>query len=95
MKAAVIREYGDIDKLVVEEVETPTAGPGEAIVKIGAAGVNHLDHDVREGISGFPLALPHVPGIEGAGEVVEVGDGVTAAKAEIDRINIIRQGSDN
>jgi len=87
MKAVVIREYGGIDKLVVEDIETPKPGPGEALVRIGAAGVNHLDHDIREGISGFPLALPHVPGIEGAGEIVELGAGVNSASVG-DRVGV-------
>lgn len=87
MKAVVIREYGGIDKLQYEEVATPEPGPGEVLVRVRAAGVNHLDHDIREGISGFPAALPHVPGIEGAGEVVAIGDGVSAV-AVGDRVSI-------
>tara|TARA_B100001142_G_scaffold299363_1_gene323237 strand:+ start:664 stop:1692 length:1029 start_codon:yes stop_codon:yes gene_type:complete len=79
MKAAVIREFGDISKLIIEEVATPIAGPGEVIVKMKTAGINHLDHDIREGISGFPIEFPHVPGIEGAGEIVDLGSGVTSA----------------
>ncbi len=69
MKAVVIREYGGIEQLVYEEVETPVPGPGEVLVRVRAAGLNHLDHDVREGVSGFPVTLPHVPGIEGSCEV--------------------------
>ena len=76
MKAVVIREHGGIEKLLYEEVETPRPGPGQVLVKIGAAGVNHLDHDVREGVSGIEVALPHVPGAEGAGVVEAVGAGV-------------------
>ena len=57
-------------------LDDPTPGPGEVLVRLHAAGVNHLDHDIREGIAGFPTPVPHVPGIEGAGEVAEVGAGV-------------------
>ncbi len=87
MKAIIVRETGGPEKLLYEEVETPTAGPGEVVVRIRAAGVNHLDHDIREGIAGFPTPVPHVLGIEGAGEVAEVGAGVTSVK-EGDRVSI-------
>ena len=56
MKAVVIREHGGIEKLLYEDVEQPSAGPGEVLVKIGASGVNHLDHDLREGIAGMSWA---------------------------------------
>jgi len=80
MKAIVIREFGGVDKLNYEEIDTPQPGAGQVLVRIRATGVNHLDHDVREGISGAPIALPHVPGIEGSGDVVACGDGVTSTK---------------
>jgi NADPH:quinone reductase-like Zn-dependent oxidoreductase len=87
MKAIVIRETGGIDKLLYEEVDTPKPGAGEVVVRLRAAGVNHLDHDIREGIAGFPTPVPHVPGIEGAGEVAEIGPGVTNV-AIGDRVSI-------
>ena len=80
MKAVVIREYGGIERLEYQDVETPIPGPGEVLVRVRAAGVNHLDHDVREGVSGFPVTLPHVPGIEGSGEVAELGPGVSSTE---------------
>ena len=52
MKAVVIREHGGIEKLLYEDVEQPSAGPGEVLVTIGASGVNHLDHDLRVGLEG-------------------------------------------
>lgn len=76
MKAVVIREHGGVENLRIEEVETPTPGPEQVLVRIRASGINHLDHDVREGISGIPVALPHVPGCEGAGEIAALGPGI-------------------
>ena len=76
MKAVVIRAHGGVETLLYEEVETPEPGPGEVLVRIRASGVNHLDHDVREGSSGIPVTLPHVPGSEGVGEVAALGPGV-------------------
>ena len=77
MKAVVIRAHGGVENLLYEEVETPEPGPGELLVRIRASGINHLDHDVREGVSGIPVTLPHVPGSEGVGEVAALGPGVS------------------
>ena len=77
MKAVVIRAHGGVENLLYEEVETPEPGPGELLVRIRASGINHLDHDVREGVSGISVTLPHVPGSEGAGEVAALGPGVS------------------
>jgi len=87
VKAVIIRETGGPDKLLYEEVDTPSPGAGEVLVRIRAAGVNHLDQDIREGIAGFPTPVPHVPGIEGAGEVAEIGPSVTNVKVD-DRVSI-------
>ncbi len=76
MKAVVIRAHGGVETLLYEEIETPEPGPGEVLVRIRASGINHLDHDVREGASGIPVTLPHVPGSEGVGEVAALGPGV-------------------
>ena len=78
MKAVIIREPGGPDKLLYEEVDTPSPGASKVLVRICAAGVDHLDHDIREGIAGFSTLVPHVPGIEGAGEVAEIGPDVTS-----------------
>tara|TARA_Y100001970_G_scaffold294368_1_gene451840 strand:+ start:24003 stop:25031 length:1029 start_codon:yes stop_codon:yes gene_type:complete len=75
MKAIVLHEFGGIEKLLYQDIETPKPGPGQVLVKIHASGINHLDHDLREGISGIDLNFPHVIGVEGAGEVAELGDG--------------------
>lgn len=76
MKAIVIHAHGGPEKLKFEDVETPTAGRNEVVVRTRAIGVNHFDHDVREGISGIEHQMPHIMGLECAGEVHEVGEGV-------------------
>ena len=80
MKAVVIAEHGGVQNLVYEDIETPEPGPGEVLVRVRAAGVNHFDHDIREGTSGIVQALPHIPGVEGVGEVAELGADVTDAE---------------
>ncbi len=76
MKAAVIHQFGDFDVLRYEDVATPKAKPGNVLVKILAAGVNRLDHYLREGsvVPDFPF--PHILGADAAGEVFGVGQGV-------------------
>jgi len=85
MKAVVIREHGGTQNLLYEDIETPEPGPGEVLVRVKASGANHLDHDLREGTSGIPHELPHIPGVEGAGVVAKLGSGVTEVK-EGDRV---------
>ena len=76
MKAVVFHEFGNSDVLQVEELPEPTAGHGEVVVDITAAALNHLDVDVREGVSRFPVEPPHVLGVEVVGRIADVGDGV-------------------
>jgi NADPH:quinone reductase-like Zn-dependent oxidoreductase len=77
VKAVVFGEFGGSDVLRVEEVEDPKPGPGEVAIDIAACALNHLDVDVREGVSRFPIDLPHVLGIEVVGRVAELGEGAT------------------
>jgi len=51
MKAAVIKEFGDFDVLKVANIDTPKAQAGHVLVKVLAAGVNRLDHYIREGLT--------------------------------------------
>jgi NADPH:quinone reductase len=75
MKAIVVRRTGDASALELEDVDEPRPGPGEALVRVGAAGVNFIEIYQRTGL--YPRPLPFTPGSEGAGEVVAVGEGVT------------------
>jgi len=77
MKAIVIHAHGGIDQLSYEEIATPEPGAGEVLVRVRAAGVNHFDHDIREGYSGHGQAMPHILGVEGAGEVAVLGSDAT------------------
>ena len=71
MKAAVIREFGDVDVLKVEDIPTPEPKPGHVLIKVLAAGINRLDHYIREGSVVPELPFPHILGIDAAGEVSE------------------------
>ena len=76
MKAVQINEFGGPEAMRFQEVADPTPGPGEAVVSIEAAGVNYTDVYSRAGINPGP-PLPRTIGVEGAGTVAAVGEGVT------------------
>ena len=76
MRAVRFHRYGRADELRVEEIPDPLPGPGEVLVRVRACAVNHWDVDMRSGTSRLALELPHTPGIEVAGDVVRLGDGV-------------------
>jgi NADPH2:quinone reductase len=78
MKAIVCKEFGPPEKLVLEEVEAPRAGPGEVVIDVRAATVTFPDALMIEDKYQFKAELPFVPGGEVAGVVSEVGEGVTS-----------------
>ncbi|WP_084956111.1 alcohol dehydrogenase AdhP [Prescottella equi] len=75
MKAAVVREFGK--PLSIEDVPIPKPGRDQALVKVRSSGVCHTDLHAAKGDWPVKPTLPFVPGHEGNGEVVEVGEGVT------------------
>ena len=79
MKAIVIEGYGGPDRLVLRERPDPKPGAGEILVRVRAAGVNPVDWKIRRGDLRMVLRLgfPYIPGGDVAGEVVDVGAGVT------------------
>ncbi|MCH7761348.1 alcohol dehydrogenase catalytic domain-containing protein, partial [candidate division TA06 bacterium] len=77
MKAAVIHEFGDVDALKHEDIERPSPKPGHVLIKVLAAGVDRLDHYIREGSIVPELPFPHILGADAAGEVAELGKGIT------------------
>jgi zinc-binding alcohol dehydrogenase/oxidoreductase len=74
VKAVRIHEDGGPDVLRYEEVEDPEPGPGEALVALRAASLNHLDLWVRKGLPSVPK--PRILGADGAGVVAVLGAGV-------------------
>ncbi len=75
MRAAVVRQTGDDKVEILDNVELENTGPGLVRVAIKATGVCHSDLSAMSGV--IPQPAPFVPGHEGAGEIVEVGEGVT------------------
>lgn len=77
MKALLCKEFGPPDTLVVEDVVSPSAGPGEVVVTVEAAALNFFDTLIIENRYQFKPERPFSPGAEMAGVVKEVGEGVS------------------
>ncbi len=79
MKAVQFARYGGPEVLEVVDVEEPHAGPGQVRIAVKAAGINPIDWKLRSGAlaEAMPLTLPAGTGLDAAGVVDEVGEGVT------------------
>jgi NADPH2:quinone reductase len=80
-KVIMIHETGGPDVLKVEDMEIGDPGPGEVRIRHEAIGLNFIDTYFRSGLYPAPNGLPFIPGNEGAGTVVSVGEGVTEFSA--------------
>lgn len=81
MKAVYIEEQGDIDKLIYGDLPEPKPGPGEVLVRLYAAALNHLDIFARSGANRVRVGpFPHILGSDMAGEVVALGTGVEGVR---------------
>lgn len=78
MRAVQFARTGGPEALELVQVETPSPGPGQALVRHEAIGVNFIDTYFRSGL--YPAKLPCIPGGEAAGVVEAVGEGVTRVK---------------
>jgi len=76
MRAVLCTEYGTQDKLSIVDAPDPVVGPGEVVIDVAAASLNFPDLLVIAGLYQFKPEPPFVPGAEGAGTIVEVGEGV-------------------
>lgn len=79
MKIIQVKQLGGPEQMQIVEVPIPTPGPGQALVKIEAAGVNFIDTYFRTGL--YKADLPVTLGQEGAGTVEAIGEGVTEVAA--------------
>ena len=77
-RAVRIHKTGGADEMKWEEVALQSPGPGEALIRVAAAGLNFIDVYHRTGL--YPVPLPATLGLEGAGTVEEAGEGVSEVK---------------
>jgi len=76
MKALVLSEHGDVDKLHVGERPMPKATPGHVVIRVRASSFNYHDVFTVKGMPGIKVPLPVIIGLDMAGEIVELGDNV-------------------
>jgi NADPH2:quinone reductase len=76
MKAIHVHEFGPPEIMLLEELPAPKPGTGQVVVKIHAVGVNPVDVYIRSGDYSPRPELPYTPGMDGAGVVEAVGEGV-------------------
>lgn len=80
MRAAVLTAH-DLDGLAVQRAPRPVAGAGEVVIEVETVGINQLDLNVIAGVGpGVAARLPRILGLDPAGTIVEVGDGVDAGR---------------
>jgi len=79
MKAVQFSRFGGPEVLETVELPTPQPGPGEVLVRVRAAGVNYFETLMRRNLYAVTPQLPMAPGVEVAGEIEVVGEGVDAA----------------
>lgn len=96
MKAVRFHEYGDADVLRYEDVEQPTPGAGAVRLRVAASAFNPVDDGIRGGYlrEVFPVTLPHIPGVDVAGTVDALGEGVTGVAVGDDVIGFLPMVAD-
>jgi NADPH:quinone reductase-like Zn-dependent oxidoreductase len=75
LKAVFFEQHGEADVWKYADLPDPTPAPGEALIRVRAVALNHLDIWVRRGWQGLRLDFPHISGSDIAGEIVQVNGG--------------------
>ncbi len=93
MKAAVLTAYGDVDQLEIRDMPDPRPDRNALVVRVAAASINPIDWKMRSGAakSRLPLQFPAILGRDASGEVIAVGDGVTAFKVGDKVLGLVRE----
>jgi NADPH:quinone reductase-like Zn-dependent oxidoreductase len=81
MKAIVFNQHGGPEVLKYTDAPEPTLRSNEVVVRVKACALNHLDLWVRRGLPNVPIPLPHIPGSDVSGEIVQIGADVTSVNA--------------
>jgi alcohol dehydrogenase len=97
VRAMIIRSHGELDRVVYDErFPDPPPGPGEVIVAVRATSLNYHDVFTLRGMPGIKIPMPAIIGLDLAGEVTEIGDGVegwaVGDRVLVDPIDRVRGG---
>ena len=93
MRAIVVTRHGGPEVLELQDRPAPEPGPGELLVDVEAAGVNFRDIYERKGGGSYEAETPHLAGVEGAGTVAAVGEGISRFAPATASRGATRQGS--
>ena len=93
MMAWRVHEFGPPDVMRFEQVPRPSPGGGEVLVKVEAVGVGPWDGWIRAGKSALPQPLPLTPGSDLAGEIVDIGPGISDLRAGDQVYGVTNPGS--
>ena len=77
MKAAFITGHGNLEKILIGDLDIPKIEPNDVLIETRYSGLNHLDIFVVNGWPGLDLVMPHILGADGSGVVKEIGSEVT------------------
>jgi NADPH:quinone reductase-like Zn-dependent oxidoreductase len=91
LRAVVMHGYDGLDGLSYEEVADPVPAPGEVVVRVDAAALNHLDLDLCTGTARIPLEFPHILGCDGTGTVEWAPPEQNGGWAAGDRVMILEE----
>ena len=80
MQAVFFEQHGGPEVLKFGEFKDPVVGPNEALINVKACALNHLDIWVRQGLPGVSIPMPHIPGSDVSGIVLDFGKGVKRNK---------------
>jgi len=80
MKAVLFHQHGGPEVLKYTDAPDPIIRPNEVLVRVRACALNHLDLWVRRGNPNIPIPLPHIPGSDVSGEIVQIGADVTTVR---------------
>ncbi len=96
MKAIRFHEYGEADVLRYEDTDVPVPGPAQVRIRVAGTSFNGVDGNIRAGLmqGPMPLSLPHIPGLDVAGTVDEIGEGVSELKVGDKVVGFLPFGDD-
>ncbi len=77
MRTVIIDKYGPAESMIIRELRIPEPEKSQVLVKIYYAGVNPVDTYHRSGTNGYSPRTPFTPGLDGAGEIVKLGENVS------------------
>ena len=91
MKAIRFHEYGDANVLQYEDADLPVPASGQVRIRVAGTSFNGVDGNIRAGLmqGPMPLTLPHIPGLDVAGTVDELGEGVNELKVGDDVVGFL------